>query len=100
LVTDEQARAAAREILAQPEYAAEGRSFEAWIALGERLLELTPDWLLDSVVWLFDALAAVLQAIGRGLALFGLLGGPSQIVGWLGAGLLVSLAIVIAWRWR
>jgi hypothetical protein len=100
LVTDEQARAAAREILAQPEYADEGQSLEAWIALLERLLELTPDWLLDSVVWLFDALAAVLRAISRALALFGLLGEPSEIVGWIGVVLLVSLAIVMAWRWR
>ncbi|MBW2498223.1 MAG: hypothetical protein JRF61_13180 [Deltaproteobacteria bacterium] len=100
MVTDDQARAAAREILAQPEYAAEGQRLEAWFVLLERLLELTPEWLLDSVVWLFDALGAALQAIGRGLALFGLLGGPSEIVGWIAVGLLVSLVIVIVGRWQ
>jgi len=100
LVSDEQARAAAREILAQPEFARWHSDFEAWLRALEGLLEWVPDWLIDGVAWLREVvlegvLLALLRAIGR---LLSLVGEPPGALGLLAVCLLLAAAIVLAYR--
>jgi hypothetical protein len=100
LVTDEQARVAAREILSRDEFTRWNQDFEAWLALLERLIAGTPDWVIASLDWLQAAFIAVLYGLGRVLAVFGVFGGAEDIVGWLAACLLAAIVIVWLWRWR
>jgi hypothetical protein len=100
LVTDEQARAAAREILARDEFSRWEHDFEAWLALLERLIALTPEWLIGLLGWLQEALITLLSGLGRFLRLFGVFGGSPEIVGWLAMCLLAAALIVWVWRWQ
>ena len=52
MVSDEEARAAAREILAQAEFTRWHSDYEAWLRALEALVEWLPDWLFDVVAWL------------------------------------------------
>jgi hypothetical protein len=100
LVSDEEARAAAREILAQPEFARWHSDFEAWLRALEGLLERVPDWLIDVAAWLKEVvlegiLLGMLRAMGR---LLGLVGEPPSALGLLAVCLLLAVAIVLAYR--
>jgi hypothetical protein len=100
LVSDEEARAAAREILAQPEFARWHSDFEAWLRALEGLLERIPDWLIDVAAWLKEVvlegiLLGMLRAMGR---LLGLVGEPPGALGLLAVCLLLAVAIVLAYR--
>ncbi len=100
MVSDEAARAAAREILAQAEFARWHSDFEAWLRALDGLIEWVPDWLMDVVVWLQEhvlegIILELLRLIGR---LLGLVGEPPGALGLLAVCLLLAAAIVLAYR--
>jgi hypothetical protein len=100
LVSDEAARAAAREILAQPEFTRWHSDFEAWLRALEGLVERLPDWLIEVVLWLQEYLLEgillnLLRWIGQ---LLGLVGEPPGALGVLAVCLLLAAAIVLAYR--
>lgn len=102
--TDEQARAAAREILAQPAFARWERGLDGWLTLLEGLVERIPAWLIDGLIGLQDVLGGLFSWIGAGLArllgLFGVFGDVSGAVGWTAALLLLAATVVLLWRTR
>jgi len=104
LPTDEQARAAAREILSQPEFARWERGLDGWLALLEDLVGRIPAWLIDGLAGLQDLAGSVFSWIGGGLArllgFFGVFGDVSGAVGWTAVLLLVVVTIVLVWRTR
>jgi hypothetical protein len=100
LVSDEQAREVAREILARSEFTRWERDADAWLAWLERLVAATPDWLMGALGWLQEAVVAVLSGLARFLTLLGVFGAPGGIVGWLAAAILGAAFIVLVWRWR
>jgi len=99
-VNDEAARAAAREILAQPEFTRWHGEFESWLRSFERLIELIPQWLIDVLGWLNrHVIEGILLELGRFLGrLFSLVGQPPSVLGWLALGLLLAAAIVLGYR--
>lgn len=102
--SDEQARAAAREILAQPEFTRWERGVDGWLTLLEGLVERVPTWLIELLAALQDAVGGLLSWIGSGLArllgIFGVFGDVSNAVGWTAALLLLTATLVFLWRGR
>lgn len=102
--SDEQARAAAREILSQPEFARWERGADGWLRLLEGLVERIPTWLIELLAGLQDVVGGLFSWIGAGLGrllgLFGVFGDVSGAVGWTAALLLLVASIVLLWRFR
>lgn len=102
--SDEQARAAAREILAQPEFARWERGFDGWLALLDGLVARIPAWLIELLTGLQDVVGGLLSWIGAGLGrllgLFGVFGDVSGTVGWTAVLLLLVATLVLLWRAR
>lgn len=103
MVEDEQARAAAREILAERRFARWDEDFEAWLRAFEALVDRVPAGLIEALRWLEEILvdtilAGIARALGRFLALFGVFGNAPTAVGWLALLLLLAAAIVLAHR--
>ncbi len=102
LITDEEAREAAREILSADAYTRWSSDYEAWLDLFDRLGELTPDFVFEALA----ALQAVLEKIGEWLQAFfdalGIQGSVAPLLGWLAAGaiLFVLIALIAQWRLR
>ena len=100
MVSDEEARAAAREILAQAEFTRWHSDYEAWLRALEGLVEWLPDWLIDVVAWLREhVLEGIILELLRGIGrLLGLVGEPPGALGLLAVCLLLAAAIVLAYR--
>ncbi len=100
MVSDEEARAAAREILAQAEFTRWHSDYEAWLRALEGLVEWLPDWLIDVVAWLQEhVLEGIILELLRGIGrLLGLVGEPPGALGLLAVCLLLAAAIVLAYR--
>ena len=102
MVSDEEARAAAREILADGKFTRWHEDFDAWLRAFEGLLALLPDWLIEGASWVLEMLKMVLLAfldiLGWLLGFFGFIDTPHALVGWVGAALLVAIACVLAYR--
>jgi hypothetical protein len=106
LVSDEQAREAAREILARDEFARWSLDFEAWLRSLEALIELIPRGLIEALAWFQEVVlrgivVELLQALGRLLDLMGVFGdAPSATLGWIAVCLLLAGSIVLGVRLR
>jgi len=100
LATDEEVRSAAAEILAGSEFTRWHTDYESWLALLERIGELTPDWMIEGLAWLRWAASAIFEWIGEVLRLFGVLGDVGEGVGWVALCVLIALLIVVAWNWQ
>jgi hypothetical protein len=103
LVSDEEARAAAQEILAQHQFTRWDGDFETWLRAFEGLIDLVPSGLIDALRWLQEMLiekllVQILSGLARFLNLFGVFGESSTVLGWLAVCLLVAAAIVLAYR--
>ena len=103
LVSDEEARAAAQEILAQHEYTRWGVDFETWLRTFEALIDLVPSGVIDALRWLQEMLIErllvhILSGLAQFLSLFGVFGESSTALGWLAVCLLLATAIVLAYR--
>jgi len=100
LVTDEQAREAASEILSARDFTRWTTDYDAWLAFIERLGDLIPDWLIDAVVQVADAIEAILDWIADFLGFFGVFGDVREGIGWLAVCLLAAALIVLGWHWQ
>ncbi len=105
MVSDEQARAAAREILSRPEFSRWNEDFDAWLRGLEALIELVPDWLIEVLRWLEETvletvLLGLLRAMGSFLALLGGFGDVPGALGWISVCLLLAAGFVIGHRVR
>lgn len=100
MVADERAREAAREILSEDAYTRWYEQTDAWLRAIERLIDRTPDWLIEALVWLQEVLVAGLDRLGWLLGLFGFFGDVSGGVGWLGIALGIALVLFLYGRWR
>lgn len=103
MVSDEAAREAASEILAQHRYARWNDEFEAWLRAFDQLVEWIPDGLIDALRWFQEVviqgfLVEILGWIGRFLRLFGVLGQTPSALGWVAVCLLLALAMLLAYR--
>jgi len=99
LVTDEQARQAADEILSGREFARWQSDYESWLAMLERIAELTPDWLISAFVWFAEAIDVLLDRLAGFLEFFGVFGDVEEGVGWVAVCLLVAALIVLGRQW-
>lgn len=100
MATDEEVRRAAAEILAENEFTRWYTDYDFWLALLERLGELTPDWMIQLLAWLRQAARAIFEWIGEILRLFGVLGDVGEGVGWVAVCILIALLIVVGWNWQ
>jgi hypothetical protein len=100
LVTDEAARAAAREILARDEFTRWHEDYEAWLRLLERMADLVPDWMIDVLAWLQRAAEAIAEGLARLLGFFGVFGDVGEGIGWIAVSLLAAAFVVLVWIWR
>jgi hypothetical protein len=100
LVTDEEARSAAVEILAANDFARWHEDYESWLALLERIVALTPDWLLALLTWVEQTVGTIFGWIGELLGLFGVFGEVSAGAGWVAVCIMVAALVVLGWRWR
>jgi hypothetical protein len=103
LVTDEQARTAAQEILAQSKFTRWDEDFESWLRAFEALVELIPSGVIDTLRWLYELLVerllgGFLEILAKLLGLFGVFGESPELLGWVAFGLLVAAAIVLLYR--
>lgn len=99
MVTDEQARQAANDILSGREFTRWHTDYESWLAMLERIADITPDWLVEAFVWLGDALEATFDWIASFLEFFGVFGDAREGIGWLAVGLLAAALIVLGRHW-
>jgi len=99
LVTDEEARSAAKEILSAGDFTRWHLGYEAWLVTLERIIDLIPDWLIDAVSWLEAVIKTLVNSIGDLLSAFGVFGDPIEGLGWLGVCFLAAVLIVLGWRW-
>ena len=100
MATDEELRSAAAEILAGNEFTRWHTDYESWLALLERIGELTPDWLIRVLWWIQQAASTVFEWIGEFLRLFGVLGDVGEGVGWVAVCILIAALIVLGWNWQ
>lgn len=100
MATDEEVRSAAVEILADSEFTRWHTDYESWLALLERVGELTPDWMIEGLEWLRRTASVIFEWIGEILRLFGVLGDVGAGVGWVAICVLIALSIVVAWNWQ
>jgi hypothetical protein len=103
LVSDEEARAAAQEILAQHRFTRWDADFETWLRAFEALIDLIPSGAIDALRWLQEMLierllVQLLSGLAQFLSLFGVFGESSTALGWLAVCLLLAAAIVLAYR--
>jgi len=103
LVSDEQARAAANEILSQGRFTRWDGDFEVWLRALEALIDMIPSWLIEVVDWiervLIDqVLGSILAFLGRLLSLFGVFGETPDLLGWISISLILSVGVVLAYR--
>ncbi len=100
LATDEAVRNAAAEILAGSEFTRWHTDYESWLAVLERIGELTPDWLFRLLSWIQQAAGTLLEWIGEFLRLFGVLGDVGAGIGWFAVCISIASMIVLGWNWR
>lgn len=103
MVSDEEARAAAQEILSQRSFTRWHSDFETWLRSFEALVDSIPSGLIDALVWLYETLIeGLLLGFLRGLAgilkALGLFGDAPAAIGWLALILLFSVGFVFAYR--
>jgi hypothetical protein len=99
LVTDEQARDVANEILSGREFTRWHTDYETWLALLEAIAGRIPDWLIESVVWIGELIEAVFDSIGGFLEFFGIFGDAQEGIGWLAVCILAAALIVLGRHW-
>jgi hypothetical protein len=103
LVGDEEARSAAREILAQPEFTRWDEDFDTWLRFFDLLADLIPAGWIDALNWLEkvlieDLLSGFVRGLAEFLGLFGVFGDSPAALGWLAVCLLLSAAIALVYR--
>ena len=99
MVTDDQAREAAKEILSGREFTRWHTDYEAWLAMLERIPDLVPDWLIEALVWIGSAIEAIFDWIADFLEFFGVFGDAREEIGWLAVCLLAAAMIVLVRQW-
>jgi len=103
LVSDDAARSAAREILAQPEFTRWEEDFETWLRALEGVADLIPSGLIDALSWLYEILiekmlAPILASLIEIMEIFGVFGDAAGVVGWTAVGLLLAVLVVLVYR--
>jgi hypothetical protein len=99
LVTDEQAREAANEILSGREFTRWQTDYDAWLALLEELADLIPDWLIESGVWIGKMIETIFDSIAGFLEFFGVFGSAQEGIGWIAVCILAAALIVLGRHW-
>jgi hypothetical protein len=100
LVTDEQARGTANEILSARAFTRWDTDYQAWLTFLEQLADLIPDWLIETVVWISEGFESILDRIADFLGFFGVFGDAREGIGWLAVCVLAAAFIALGWRWR
>lgn len=99
MVTDEQARLAAKEILSGRDFTRWHTDYEAWLAILEQIAQLTPDWVIEAFAWIGSAIEAIFGWLADFLGFFGVFGDTREGIGWLAVCLLAAALIVLVRHW-
>lgn len=100
LITDEEAREAAREILSAEAYTRWSSEYEAWLDLFDRITALIPDFVLEALSALFAALGKIGDWIQAFLNALGIEGSVAPFLGWLGVLAIAGVLIASIAQWR
>ena len=105
MVSDEEARAAAREILSEPRFERWDGQYDAWIRVFQELVDRIPPGLIEALIWFQEVvleglLGGFLSTLIRFLSLFGVFGESSAAIGWTAVVLLLAVVLVLVYRAR